>query len=173
MGKPDLITTNTTLKAALFLAGLILICGMYSTLSQVEAASSVNTKVKIRVVPLECIIEQINNGITEIYFLEPLECDDIINPKPPPGVKPLPNPKPGVLPGILPIIQTEGIYLRPADAAAGPSQNEQGNEAENPTIKASIDLTPPITKLAIIVFSLAAAMLVLMLILYLLTNKRF
>jgi hypothetical protein len=61
------------LKAfSLVLAGYVLLAP--------ASALSVGTDARIRVVPLECIIEEVNNGISETYFLGPLECENKLNP---------------------------------------------------------------------------------------------
>jgi hypothetical protein len=63
------------------LLGLVFILGcLFLSSPSAVGASTFDTKVRVRVVPLECIIEEINNGVTEEYFLGPSECEDLINP---------------------------------------------------------------------------------------------
>jgi hypothetical protein len=44
------------------------------------SAASTATGASVRIVPLECIIEEVNNGVTETYFLGPMECENKLNP---------------------------------------------------------------------------------------------
>ena len=45
-------------------------------------AGAQRTEFKTRIVPLECVDQTVQNGVSVDQYLSPEECDDLINPKP-------------------------------------------------------------------------------------------
>jgi hypothetical protein len=79
-----------------YLAGLIIVCILGISLSgNVSAAPSINTKVRLHILTLECILENINNGVSQIQFLQPSDCKEKIK-----SVSPNPFIQPGNLSAI-------------------------------------------------------------------------
>lgn len=74
--------------SAFLLAVAICLTGIASG-GQVSAASQDKTKLKIYVVPLNCVLEKINDGINDISSLQPADCKKKIHSvSPPPFINP-------------------------------------------------------------------------------------
>ncbi len=68
---------------------LILIAGLLTIAVSVIVGSGANaasrSQFKQWIAPLECTTSQIDNGVSVVTILTPLECDDLLHPKPPDG----------------------------------------------------------------------------------------
>lgn len=107
-------------RLALFLLGFFISVGVLAIGGGTSSAAS-HSKTQVRIVPLECVIEEIHNGITETHFLEPAECEEKLNP-----LSPLPPSSP------------EDVLLRPL------TNEDRNNGAFDslPTIKEPGKLRP-------------------------------